>query len=211
MSKLPKCDNNLDNLRQENGQLKSRVDVAENTSKVLSNNLMNINEKVGAVERQLHKMKQYSHRECNEILGIPSNITNILLEKHIILIFEKISTELYRLDIADCHKIGDSEGTIAKLLNQKDCKKILENKSKFKNVNIYKSTISLGIIFFSLFQSLHIVLLSCYTLNLYTSLCMVDLPSTTTILDLNFNQCCDNSHLNCCFHYYSFLCLGCHF
>ena len=54
----------------------------------------NINEKVIEMERNIHRMEQYSCRKCIEIVGIPSSITNDLLEEHVMLIFEKFG---YRL------------------------------------------------------------------------------------------------------------------
>ena len=37
------------------------------------------------LERNIHKMEQYSRPECIEIAGIPLSITNNLLEEHILL------------------------------------------------------------------------------------------------------------------------------
>ena len=54
----------------------------------------NTNEKVIEMERNIHRMEQYSRRECIEIVGIPSSITNDQLEEHVLLIFEKLG---YRL------------------------------------------------------------------------------------------------------------------
>ena len=54
----------------------------------------NTNEKVIEMERNIHRMEQYSRRECIEIVGIPSSITNDLLEEHVLLIFGKLG---YRL------------------------------------------------------------------------------------------------------------------
>ena len=35
----------------------------------------------------MHRLEQYSRREFIEIAGIPSSITNNLLEEHILLVF----------------------------------------------------------------------------------------------------------------------------
>ena len=42
------------------------------------------------MEKKMHRLEQYSRRECIEISGISSNITNDLLEEHVLLIFEKL-------------------------------------------------------------------------------------------------------------------------
>ena len=59
-------------------------------------NYKNINEKVIEMERNMHWMEQYSRRECIEIVGIPSSITNDLLEEHVLLIFEKLGVVYWR-------------------------------------------------------------------------------------------------------------------
>ena len=73
--------------------MQNRVYVAEST-----------NEKVEAVERQLHKIEQYFRRESIEILSA----TNNLLEKHVILIFKNAGVELNESDIFDCYRWGSS-------------------------------------------------------------------------------------------------------
>ena len=92
--KLSIIDSKFDELKNENEVLKSKVSVAEKTSLTLSMEYKNTNEKVIEMERNIHRMEQYSRRECIEIVGIPSSITNDLLEEHVLLIFGKLG---YRL------------------------------------------------------------------------------------------------------------------
>ena len=54
----------------------------------------------------MHWMEQYSRREYIEIVGIPSSITNDLLEEHVLLIFEKLGVVLETMDIVACHRMG---------------------------------------------------------------------------------------------------------
>ena len=42
------------------------------------------------MERNMHRFVLYSRRECTEIAGIPSSVTNSILEEHVILIFQKL-------------------------------------------------------------------------------------------------------------------------
>ena len=51
------------------------------------------------MERNMHRLEQYSRRECIEIADISSSITNDLLEKHVLLIFEKVGVVLEAMDI----------------------------------------------------------------------------------------------------------------
>ena len=92
--KLSIIDSKFDELKNKNEVLKSKVSVAEKTSLTLSMEYKNTNEKVIEMERNIHRMEQYSRRECIEIVGIPSSITNDLLEEHVLLIFGKLG---YRL------------------------------------------------------------------------------------------------------------------
>ena len=94
--KLSIIDSKFDELKNENEVLKSKVSIAEKTSLTLSMEYKNTNEKVIEMERNIHRMEQYSRRECIEIVGIPSSITNDLLEEHVLLIFEKLGVVYWR-------------------------------------------------------------------------------------------------------------------
>ena len=85
--KLSIIDSKFDELKKENEVLKSKMSLAEKTSLTLSTNYKNSNEKLMKMERNMHRLEQYSRREFIEIAGIPSSITNNLLEEHILLIF----------------------------------------------------------------------------------------------------------------------------
>ena len=104
--KLSIIDSKFDELKQENEVLKSKLSVAEKTSLTISASYKNINEKDIEMERNMHRMEQYSRRECIEIVGIPSSITNDLLEEHVLLIFEKLGVVLETMDIVACHRMG---------------------------------------------------------------------------------------------------------
>ena len=118
--KLSIIDSKFDELKKENQVLKSKVSFQKKTSLTLSTNYKNINEKVIGMERNMHRLEQYSRRECREIAGIPSSITNDLFEEHILLIFEKIDVVLGAMDIVACHGLGKTDRVIVKLLNRKD-------------------------------------------------------------------------------------------
>ena len=61
------------------------------------------------MERNMHRLEQYSHHECMEIAGILSSITNDLLKEQILLIFEKLDVVLERMDIVACHRSRKTE------------------------------------------------------------------------------------------------------
>ena len=110
----------IDQLSKENNLLRSRFSVAENASTLLAKNHHKNSEKIINLERDLHKMEQYSRRECIEIAGIPLSITNDLLEEHVPLIFSKIGVNIDEFDIVACQRLGTTDTTIVKLLNRKD-------------------------------------------------------------------------------------------
>ena len=81
----------------------------------------------------MHRLEKYSRRECIESAGIPSSITNDLLEEHVLLIFEKLAVLLGTMDIVDCHRLEKTNRVIVKLLNRKDAQYIFEEKYKLAN------------------------------------------------------------------------------
>ena len=85
----------------------------------------------------MHRLEQYSHRECIEIAGVPNSIANNLLEEHVILIFEKLGVVIEATDKVVCHRLGDTSGVIVKLLNRKDGQNVFEEKHKFRSINLY--------------------------------------------------------------------------
>ena len=75
----------------------SRPSVTENISTLLSRNHHKNSEKTINLERDLHKMEQYSRQECIKIAGIPPSIMNDLLEEQVLL----ISMNLIQLLVTD--------------------------------------------------------------------------------------------------------------
>ena len=54
----------LDDLRKENETLQSKLVIAEKTSTTLSMHHKNLNEKIIEMEGNMHRLEQYSRREC---------------------------------------------------------------------------------------------------------------------------------------------------
>ena len=71
------------------------------------------------MERNMHRLEQYSRRKCTKIAGVPSRITNDLLEEHVYLIFEKLGVVMEPMDIVACHRLGETGRVIIKLQNRK--------------------------------------------------------------------------------------------
>ena len=62
--KLNFIETKLDDLRKENETLQSKLVIAEKTSTTLSMHHKNLNDKIIEMEGNMHRLEQYSHREC---------------------------------------------------------------------------------------------------------------------------------------------------
>ena len=62
--KLNFIETKLDDLRKENETLQSKLVIAEKTSATLSMHHKNLNDKIIEMEGNMHRLEQYSHREC---------------------------------------------------------------------------------------------------------------------------------------------------
>ena len=111
--------------------------VAEKTLTTLSINHKKLNDRVIEMERNAHRLEQYSRRECIEITGIPNSIANDLLAERVILIFERLGLVMEQIDIVVCHRLGETGRVIVKLLNRKDAQNVLKEKHKLRSINLY--------------------------------------------------------------------------
>ena len=62
--------------------------------------------RISKLETDCNKQDQYNIRNNLEIQGIPSNISDDLLEEKVIQIFEGIDLSITANDIEDCHRLG---------------------------------------------------------------------------------------------------------
>ena len=86
--------------------------IVEKTSTTLSMNHKKLNDKIIEMERNMHRLEQYSRSECMEIAGVSNSILNYLLEEHVILIFEKLGVIIEEMDIVACHSLGETSRVI---------------------------------------------------------------------------------------------------
>ena len=94
------------------------------------------------IEREQFKSSQYSRRDTIEITGIPGDILNDALEDEIIGIYDVAQvnvngTQLVKIDIQACHRVGKKNIVIVKFVNRKFaneglyCGKNLKNNSPY--------------------------------------------------------------------------------
>jgi len=106
-------------------KIHSDLEISKNVSNLLHNRVISL-------ERKLADQAQYSRRECLEITGIPTSVTNTDLEDRILSIFDKINVEVSAKDVEACHRIGSKGTTIIKLSRRKDVK----NKKMLKEASL---------------------------------------------------------------------------
>ena len=135
--KLNLIEAKFDDLKKENETLQSKVMVAEKASTILSISHENLNDRVIEMERNMHRLEQYSRCECIETVGVPNSITNDLLEEHVVLIFEKLGVVMEPMNIVAYHRLGEIGRVIVKLLNRKDAQNVLKEKDKLGSINLY--------------------------------------------------------------------------
>ena len=88
--------------------------MAEKTIKVLQENISSNNSKITELERSIHKLEQYSCRECVEIAGIPQDVPHVILED-VIKLQNKIDVNLTKNNLVACHSVSNSNRTIIKV------------------------------------------------------------------------------------------------
>ena len=102
--KLNGVEAKFDDLKKEWNSLQSKVMIAEKTSTTLSINHKILSNRIIEMDRNIHRLEQYSRRECSEIAEIPSSITNDILEEHVILILEELGEVMEAMNTVAYHK-----------------------------------------------------------------------------------------------------------
>ena len=78
------------------------------------------------MEQQCWANAEYPRRECLEIAGIPTSITQQSLKGKVCQIFEAIDVSVYKNDIDDCHRLRDKKQTIAKFFGARTASKFFD-------------------------------------------------------------------------------------
>ena len=88
---------------------------------------------------------QYSRRECIEVAGIPSTVSDNNLENKILKIFDKLGVPINPNNIEACHRIKKgSDRTIVKFNKRKDCQQIMRVKKDLKNMTFTDIDLPVG-------------------------------------------------------------------
>ena len=100
-----------------------------------------LNERLIALERQCWANAQYSRRECLEITGIPSSVSDKDLEEVVCKAITKAGVDITPDDIEDCHRVGNKGQTIIKFGERKVSRQVLSvrkdlNKVKMSDIDL---------------------------------------------------------------------------
>ena len=108
--------------------------MAQNASKILQEAFKTTSSKLIELERQHHKLEQYTRRECLDFSGIPNSVAPKDLENFILGLLQEIGINLDKSHIAACHRLGKTDRTIVEFLNQKNVENVYSNKKELKDV-----------------------------------------------------------------------------
>ena len=88
------------------------------------------------MERQCWAKAQYSRRECLEITGIPSSVSDKDLEEVVCKAITKAGVDINADDIEDCHRVGNKGQTIIKFDKRKVSRQVLSVRKDLNKVNM---------------------------------------------------------------------------
>ena len=136
--KLLEIKSKIDSLAMKNKELTSHVSVAQNASKrdFLQEAIKTTSSKLVELERQDHRLEQYTRRECLDFSGIPNSVAPKDLANFILSFLQEVGINLDKSRIFACHMLEKTDRTIVKLLNRKDAGNVYSNKKKLKDVDI---------------------------------------------------------------------------
>ena len=89
----------FDKMASDNEILQSKIIVAEKTTKTPQENISFNNSKITELERSIHRLEQYSRKECTEIAAISWDIPHVILEDVVVKLLNKIDVNLTKNDI----------------------------------------------------------------------------------------------------------------
>ena len=100
-----------------------------------------LNERLIALERQCWANAQYSRRECLEITGIPSSVSDKDLDEVVCKAITKAEVDITANDIEDCHRVGNKGQTIIIFGARKVVRQVLSlrkdlNKNKISDIDL---------------------------------------------------------------------------
>ena len=126
--------NQVNSLLESINVVVKRLDMAESSIVVCKKVNDNLSSKIDNLERDLHRLEQYSRRECFEFVGIPSSVRQDDLQDKVIGVLEMAGVACSSDDIEACHRIKKNR-TIVKFSSRRMSSKVLQVKKTLKDKN----------------------------------------------------------------------------
>ena len=130
--RLANIERNERKLYTEIGKLNKQLDAALQSNRER-------NQRIVELESQVNRLDQYGRRENIEISGIPSRVSDKILEKEVIKILHQIGLKwIEPYSIVGCHRIGGRDrygnrNVIVRFLHRKDSHAALSHKKDLIN------------------------------------------------------------------------------
>ena len=131
----------VSNLTEEVQKLNTNFELLKSDFSATRIENNSLNERLIALERQCWANAQYSRRECLEITGIPSSVSDKDLEEVVCKAITKAGVDITADDIEDCHHVGNKGQTIIKFGKRKVSRQVLSvrkdlNKVKMSDIDL---------------------------------------------------------------------------
>ena len=131
----------VSNLTEEVQKLNTNFELLKSDFSATRIENNSLNERLIALERQCWANAQYSRRECLEITGIPSSVSDKDLEEVVCKAITKAGVDITPDNIEDCHRVGNKGQTIIKFGKRKVSRQVLSvrkdlNKVKMSDIDL---------------------------------------------------------------------------
>ena len=131
----------VSNLTEEVQKLNTNFELLKCDFSATRIEINSLNERLTALERQCWANAEYSKRECLEITGIPSSVSDKDLEEVVCKAITKAGVDITPDDIEDCHRVGNKGQTIIKFGKRKVSRQVLSvrkdlNKVKMSDIDL---------------------------------------------------------------------------
>ena len=117
-------------LNESVSQLRSELAVTKNVNDLLLTRLTTL-------EKQCWANVQHLRRECLDIVGIPHEVSEEVLEEKVLKIFGKLGCNISPDRIEACHRVGRATVTaIVKFSKRKDCQHVWSVRKDMKKLTM---------------------------------------------------------------------------
>ena len=117
-------------LNESVSQLRSELAITKNVNNLLLTRLTTL-------EKQCWANAQYLRRECLDIVGIPHEVSEEVLEEKVLKIFGKLGCDISPDRTEACHRVGRATVTvIVKFSKRKDCQHVWSVRKDMKKLTM---------------------------------------------------------------------------